>query len=989
MNGYGIRLSLIGIMIATLLSAAFIKQASNIQQHDYVIDSLKNYQHLDARLDQNILMARYGLLPYYDPINDHSGSLLDIIKGLQSPSLELYHQGDSKLDTALDNLSKDAQQKLGLIEHFKSRNAVLKNSLRYLPVAVHQLIDTLPDTPLGQQQTSALNDLLGAILSYNITADDFFRDRVTEILTVIEQQKSKLAPDQVEKVDHILNHTSTIIQEKAYVDSLIEELILKHNTDTLTNTFEAYKEYNAARTATADKFKILLYLLTITLLIYVGYAIIKLRSNSHQLKRANAELGYQKFALDQHSIVSTADASGNITYANQRLVEISQFSFEELLGKTHAILKSGQQSPEFYSAMWNTIQQGKVWHGELRNQKKNGDYYWVNATIVPFLNESGEPYQYISIHTDITKQKAIEEALFQEKELAQTTLHSISDGVITTDEQGRITYLNPTAAQLTGHDAQKSIGKHIDQVLDVVDENNHKPITGIIHPCLERQDKVSLTNTSLRHYKHQHTHHSIELAASPLLDRQHAIQGAVVVLHDVTETRTLTRQMSYLASHDPLTGLVNRREFKERLSHMLDSARTYDHHHALCYIDLDQFKIINDTCGHVAGDELLKQLSNLLTDIVRSRDTLARLGGDEFGLLLGECPLDRALLIAQEICDTVKNFRFVWDKKTFEVGASIGVVQITRTSESPTHLMSLADTACYAAKDKGRNRVHLYQENDAELQQRYGEMQWIPRLSKALTEDRFVLYCQPMRALNSTAQGEHFEVLVRLQTEEGELVPPGAFIPAAERYNMMPTIDRWVIKQTFATCAHHYDAKAADSLDTCAINLSGHSLNEAGFLEFIIEELDTWRLPAHMFCFEVTETAAITNLTIAIAFMHKLKEKGCQFSLDDFGSGVSSFSYLKKLPVDYLKIDGNFIIDMVNDPIDRAMVKSINQVGHVMGLKTIAEYVENDALTALAAEIGIDYAQGYGISKPILLDQYLQGITGDDDVGVVTTLRPS
>ena len=317
---------------------------------------------------------------------------------------------------------------------------------------------------------------------------------------------------------------------------------------------------------------------------------------------------------------------------------------------------------------------------------------------------------------------------------------------------------------------------------------------------------------------------------------------------------------------------------KQEAANMIDSARKYDREHALCYIDLDQFKIINDTCGHIAGDELLKQLTNLLTDIVRSRDTLARLGGDEFGLLLGDCPPDRAMAIAQSICDTVKNFRYVWDKKTFEVGASIGVVQINKASDSPTELMSLADAACYTAKDNGRNRVHFYQEDDADLQQRYGEMQWIPRLSKALAEDQFVLHCQPIQALKEHSGGEHFEVLIRLQAENGELIPPGAFTPAAERYNIMPAIDRWVIEKTFATYRHYYQNHPEAAHDTCAINLSGTSLNDVDFLAYIEDQLAQHQLPAHIFCFEVTETAAISNLSAAVVFIQALKDRGCKFS---------------------------------------------------------------------------------------------------------------
>ena len=970
MNNYGFKFILSGILIVAILSTIFIKtQTSHHQQHDQVFEAFEAYQQAHSRLDQNVLMSRYNILAHYDPLVDASTDIIKIINTLQGKEIDIFQQGYEDIDQALVSLRANIEQKIALLEQFKSRNAILKNSLRYLPVAINHFVDALPPGSHNSDHRTLLTDLLGAILSYNITADKSFRDKVTTTIEIIKRRKGEFAEQDIPELNHILIHTSTILQEKAFVDTLVGELIFKHDTESLNKVFNAYKRYNADRNADAEVFRTLLYLIAIILLAYVGYAVIQLRNNSLRLNRAYADLHYQKFAMDQHSIVSTTDAAGKITYANQRFVDISEFTLDELIGQSHSIINSGHQSESFFADMWKTIGQGLVWHGELKNKKKNGDYYWVNSTIVPFMDENNNPYQYIAIRTDITKQKSTEEALLREKELAEITLHSISDGVITTNDQGLITYINPMAASLIGCEEQNSMGKHIDGVLNIIDESNHKRVSGLIQPCLVAQAKVRQDNIAL--IQNEGLKRSIEIAATPLFDNQRRVLGAVIVLHDVTETRTLTQQMTYLASHDPLTGLVNRREFKNRLSSMLDSARKHNHEHALCYIDLDQFKIINDTCGHVAGDELLKQLANLLADTIRSRDTLARLGGDEFGLLLGECPPDRALVIAQNICNTVKGFRFVWDKMTFEIGASIGVVQINSASESPTEILSLADAACYTAKDNGRNRVHLYQEDDAELQQRYGEMQWIPRLSKALAEDRFTLYCQPIRTLNSQQQGEHFEVLIRLRAENGDLVPPGAFIPAAERYGMMPTIDRWVIKQTFSIYSHYYHQLPEAINDTCAINLSGPSLNETDFLAFIMEQLETYELPAHIFCFEVTETAAISNLTTAVGFIQQLKDKGCQFSLDDFGSGVSSFSYLKKLPVDYLKIDGNFIVDMVDDPIDRAMVKSINEVGHLMGLKTIAEYIETEELEQLAQEIGIDYGQGYSIGKARPLDEYL------------------
>ena len=429
--------------------------------------------------------------------------------------------------------------------------------------------------------------------------------------------------------------------------------------------------------------------------------------------------------------------------------------------------------------------------------------------------------------------------------------------------------------------------------------------------------------------------------------------------------RQAEEAIRHLAYHDPLTGLANRREFERQLESLLDDAKAHEKQHALCYLDLDQFKIVNDTCGHIAGDELLRQVSILLKQKLRDSDVLARLGGDEFGVLLENCPLEQALRIANELCEMVRDYRFVWKDKTFEVGVSIGVVAITRDSESATSILSGADVACYAAKDLGRNRVHVYQESDEELAQRHGEMYWVARITQAFQARRFEMYQQKIISLSSDdPDARHFELLLRLRDEQGGLILPSMFIPAAERYGLMPTLDRWVIRAAFP-----FVASFCRGRDACfAINLSGTSLNDNHFLDFIKDEIEKYDIRPGAVCFEITETAAVTNLSRAVHFMTELKSLGCRFSLDDFGSGLSSFHYLKNLPVDFLKIDGSFVRDIVEDPVDHVMVEAINRVGQVMGIQTIAEFVENDEILAELRRIGVNYAQGYGIARPAPLE---------------------
>jgi diguanylate cyclase (GGDEF)-like protein len=421
--------------------------------------------------------------------------------------------------------------------------------------------------------------------------------------------------------------------------------------------------------------------------------------------------------------------------------------------------------------------------------------------------------------------------------------------------------------------------------------------------------------------------------------------------------------LSFQATHDPVTSLVNRREFERRLHVVVNATKHERSQHALIYMDLDQFRVINDTCGHTAGDAYLRQVGGLLHEKLRKHDTLGRLGGDEFGVLLEHCPEEHAIRIANELFATIQGFRFIWEGRSFTLGVSIGVVFLDEHSESLSRVLSVVDAACFAAKDGGRNRIHVYRDDDSTLVKRHGEMQWVSRITEAVEQGRFHLYYQLIVPVGSQEkEGVHFEFLLRMQERNGKIIPPGSFLPAAERYNLMLGLDRWVTQTAFEWLANH--PEQMQELGLCTINLSGHSLGDADFMDFMIEKFNEGRVPPEKICFEITETAAIGNLMKATRFMSVLKSRGCCFSLDDFGSGLSSFAYLKNLPVDYLKIDGIFVKDIVDDPIDYAMVKAINEMGHVMGKRTVAEFVEKDTILVKLREIGVDYAQGYGIAKP-------------------------
>lgn len=556
----------------------------------------------------------------------------------------------------------------------------------------------------------------------------------------------------------------------------------------------------------------------------------------------------------------------------------------------------------------------------------------------------------------------VEARLFREKERAQVTLHSIGEGVITTDAQGNVSFMNQIAENLTGWSQAEAQAYPLFEVFSLLDEQGHTPAENPVKLAIKENCVVNLE----QHYllvRRDGREFAIEVTAAPVPDYDQNIGGAVLVFRNVTALRDMASQMAYQASHDNLTGLINRREFEARLELALLSARYENKQHVMCYMDLDQFKVVNDTCGHVAGDELLKQLSMAMKGKVRKSDTLGRLGGDEFGLLLADCHIDEGSRTAEDLLKVMNDFRFAWQDKSFDVSASIGIVPITADSGTIVDVLSAADSACYAAKDLGRNRLHVYRENDAVLAQRHGEMQWLPRIRQALEQDQFRLYFQQVQSLVD-GKIHAIELLIRMADDDGKLIPPMAFLPAAERYGLMPSIDRWVI-ETALDMMKQVQAQANSDKDVLwAINLSGQSLCDDQFVEFVVERLKRTDVEPSRICFEITETAAVANLSSAIELINTLKKMGCRFALDDFGSGLSSFIYLKNLPVDYLKIDGSFVKGMVEDPMDRAMVESINQIGQLMGLKTIAEFAENKAIIAELKALRIDFVQGYGIHRP-------------------------
>ncbi|MGB3298390.1 MAG: EAL domain-containing protein, partial [Phormidesmis sp.] len=683
-----------------------------------------------------------------------------------------------------------------------------------------------------------------------------------------------------------------------------------------------------------------------------------------------SEFRFQTFMNNSPNLKFVKEAdTGKLVFINQTFETFFQIEASDLLGKT-----------DFDWLPFDVAQQNR------KNDLKAAEVGEAIQLTESVPDVKGVPQEWMvlkfpfhdinrklligGIAVNVTEQKRLERRLHEERELAQVTLHSIGDAVITTDAAGMVTYLNPVAEKLTGWAQSQAQGLALSEVFIILNEHTREPVESPVTLVLREGKTVGMANHTILVAK-DGIERGIDDSAAPIRDRDGTLIGTVLVFHDVTQTRQLASQLTWQVGHDELTHLVNRRQFEQELENVL---RPRQKSGVLCYLDLDQFKLINDSCGHAAGDQLLQQIASILNQQVRESDTVARLGGDEFAILLRECSLTFAHQITNLMCQRIQSLGFVWENQTFSVGASIGLAEITSDSYDVTEIMASADAACYAAKAAGRNRVHIYRVDDASLSHQRSQQRWCLRIDQALEENRFRLYHQPIVAVdtepdspsNSAAKTyQHTEILLRLLDEQGQIVAPMAFIPAAERYHRMHLIDRWVIRQCLNELSAA-DSKAswASSKGLYNINLSGASLNDESFLSDLQSTLQKGDVDPTIICFEITETAAISNLHGVTNFMNALKQIGCRFALDDFGSGMSSFGYLRQLPVDYIKIDGSFIQNL-GDPLNAAIVGSICHIGQAMNLEIIAESVESDAARSQLKALGVDYVQGFGIARPM------------------------
>ena len=669
---------------------------------------------------------------------------------------------------------------------------------------------------------------------------------------------------------------------------------------------------------------------------------------------------FSDFAQTLPEIVLVHDE--RILMANQSAASLVGLNPEQLVGREAADLVKPAYRALFRKTMAKHLG-GENAPNRLEIQLINGDDagLWVEAQSSPIEHRGNKAI--LTIARDVSYRKNVEVSLSRSKRQAQYTLESISEGVITTDNEGRIDYMNIAAEAMTGANRDDVVGHKTGELFSLIDEADRRALGDPVERCLSIRRRVNMGRRALlvsRDGKHEH---SVEITASPVKGPGKSISGTVVVMHDVSESRGLTRQMSYQAAHDALTGLINRREFERRLEEAMDTAQSEEAVHILFYMDLDRFKAVNDSCGHMAGDNMLREVAALIREQVRDSDFVARLGGDEFGTLLVGCPIEKSQQIAADICNAVADYRFVWQDKIFNIGISIGLVEISHASGSMQDVMSAADSACYVAKQHGRGQVHVYSARDEAVARERGDIQWLRKLQEALHENKFVLATQPIIATGSgTASGPAVEVLIRMPDEHGRTTNSADFLRSAERYQLMPQIDRWVINAVLAAI-NSGEIKLASNR-SCAINISAQTLGDEGFLTFVVDALDHSGVAPGSVCFEVTESAISTNVQYAQRFIEVLHGIGCEFSLDDFGSGLGAFSSLKNLPIDYLKIDGTYTRNLATDQVNREMITAMITLARTMDFRVVAEQVEEQEDFDWLREVGVDYVQGNFIDAP-------------------------
>lgn len=683
--------------------------------------------------------------------------------------------------------------------------------------------------------------------------------------------------------------------------------------------------------------------------------------------RENAIASIQDHASKLASIIENSEDAiytktldGIITSWNPSAEKLFQYSAQEALGKPIGIIFPDDRISEETELIQRIKNNESITHFETVRKNKHGQRMDVSISLSPLRDHQGVLIGVSGIVRDISIEATLKNALRVQHERLKVTMDSIGDAVITTNALGQIDYLNPIAQKMTGWTLEEALGQPLNQVFNIINEKTRLPCPDPVQLCLTENRIFGLAEDTVLINKHG-IEFGISDSAAPIRGKQNEVLGVVLVFHDVTQQRQMANEISFRASHDLLTGLLNRSEFEKVLSNHLGNHRVPFQMGALLFIDLDQFKLINDNCGHAAGDTVLREIAQLFLSCVRSSDSVARIGGDEFAIILAKCDIEKAMNLAKMICRQVDQYRFFYAQQKYRIGASIGLVLIDDQWSNINDIMQAADSACYEAKRSGKNRVHPYYDQLSAVDSNRNQIQWAGRLEQALEEQRFFLYFQYIRASNVQAF-KHIEILLRLMDQNGQIIEPNVFLPAAERFNLIGRIDRWVITEVMTLISNNHER--LKNIETIAINLSGHSISDLSFHQFALQLMDAAPSCAKRLCIEITETVAITNISYAKKFIQSMKQYGVRFSLDDFGSGMSSFGYLNNLPVDYLKIDGQFIEDVIENKIGQSIVRCICDVAKVTHAKTIAECVSSPQTAAFLTEMGVHFLQGHMIHQP-------------------------
>ncbi|MGS2722340.1 EAL domain-containing protein [Porticoccus sp. GXU_MW_L64] len=932
--------SLFVLLLCAVFVLIWVALTANVEEDERLLEGLAQLRTTDARLNEEVGRSYIGISVNYD-------ELIKYLDELRNRSREFADQvADIEgTQSRLKNFTQTLADKEQRIEEFKYHNSVMRLTWHHYPSLSLSTLKVLEeqvssgDTARAELLLLAKNLVMSTSLMVNSNQG---AEVVREYLASFTQKRHQFG-DNEQELDLLSSYSEKILQYQGSLDSLTKQ-IYAHRLEQAMDQMERFLlQKRQASEKRIEALRIAALLGAILLSGVMIYLVRRISRTSRKLDESKQQADFQQYVLNEYAMVTIIDTDGMIREVSDRFCEKLGYSRDELVGKPRTVLFSSEHDVDFYKKIWGKINTGESWKGETCLDCKNGDKFWSITTIVPKRNSKGKIVEFIFIRADISDLKRAEAEISALARLPEEN----PEAVLRIDDQHKVAYANKPAEHLLNHWGVGR-GERVPETWQLLFDDLRR--TG-------RDQEVEVESAG----------RCLLLLIIPVADTPYIN----IYSRDITARKKAEKELAYMAYHDDLTGLINRGAFEQELNAAVMSAANGVLVHTLMYIDLNQFKIVNDTCGHMAGDELLKQVTRIFNDAVRGSDIVGRLGGDEFGIILWGCDVDAATKVAEKITGIMQGFRFPWNDLFFDVGASIGIVRVDDSGSGVEDLMGKADVACYSAKEDMGRHIHLYQEQASEASVRHNEMHWVSRIPKALENDQFCLFVQPIVALKQEASRPRYEVLVRMRDEDGEFIPPGAFLPAAERFKQITLIDSCVINKIFEFMAQHASYIETHNPIFC-VNLSGCSLGDVDILELVTKNCEQHPRLMQNLHFEVTETSAVKDFAVTSSFIEQFLILGCDgISLDDFGSGMSSFAYLQQLPVDAVKIDGSFVKGMVGNEVNYSIVKSVHAIGNALGMETVAEWVEDRETIRLLKKIGVDYIQGYVVSAPFPIDNLL------------------